>query len=94
MQEMNGDEILSAISGRVSQISEEGNLGKHIKIENENYATVYAHCNDILVQEGNEVKQGDKIATIGNTGNSTGPHLHFEILENGEYVNPLNYLTE
>ena len=91
---MNGDEILSAISGRVSQISEEGNLGKHIKIENENYATVYAHCNDILVQEGNEVKQGDKIATIGNTGNSTGPHLHFEILENGEYVNPLNYLTE
>ncbi len=91
---MSGDEILSAISGRVSQISEEGNLGKHIKIENDNYVTVYAHCNDILVQEGNEVKQGDKIATIGNTGNSTGPHLHFEILENGEYVNPLNYLTE
>ena len=86
---MSGEEIKSAITGRVSEISEEGNLGKHIKIENDKYKTIYAHCNEILVREGDEIKQGDKIATIGNTGNSTGPHLHFEVLKDGEYVDPL-----
>ena len=91
---MSGDEIKSAITGRVSEISEEGNLGKHIKIENNDYGTVYAHCREILVNEGDEVKQDEKIATIGNTGNSTGPHLHFEILKNGEHVNPLDFLPE
>ena len=74
------------------QVSEEGNLGKHVKIENEQYQTVYAHCSEIMVQEGDEIQQGTVIATIGNTGNSTGNHLHLEIRVNGSSVNPQKYL--
>ncbi|MGN1330738.1 MAG: M23 family metallopeptidase [Clostridia bacterium] len=66
-----GDEILSSITGTVIEISEEGNLGKHIKIANEEYTTVYAHCSEILKKQGEEIEQGDVIAKIGSTGNST-----------------------
>ena len=89
---MSGEQIASAISGRVVNVSEDGNLGKHLKIENDEYQTVYAHCNEILVEEGATVNQGDVIATIGNTGNSTGNHLHFEVLKNGEYIDPITVL--
>lgn len=91
---MSGDEIVSAISGTVTQVSEEGNLGKHIKVENQEYQTVYAHCNEILVEEGTEVEQGKVIATIGSTGNSTGNHLHFEVIKDGEYIDPLTVLEK
>lgn len=89
---MNGDSILSAITGTVVSVSEEGNLGKHLKIENDEFQTVYAHCSEILVEDGSTVNQGDIIATIGNTGNSTGNHLHFEVLKNGEYIDPITVL--
>lgn len=66
-----GDNIVSAINGHVIEVSEEGNLGKHIKIQNENYITIYAHCSEILKVTGDEVKQGEIIAKVGSTGNST-----------------------
>lgn len=66
-----GDDIVSAINGHVIEVSEEGNLGKHIKIQNESYITVYAHCSEISKIVGDEVKQGEIIAKIGSTGNST-----------------------
>ena len=55
--------------------------------------TKYAHCSELLVSAGQEVKQGDVIAKVGSTGDSTGPHLHLEVLVDGQYLNPL-YFTD
>lgn len=72
-----GEEIVSGITGTVVEVSEEGNLGKHIKIENEAYTTVYAHCSEILKKPGEKVLQGEVIAKIGSTGNSTRKSFTF-----------------
>lgn len=50
--------------------------------------TRYAHCNKIIVKEGAEIEQGQKIAEVGETGRATGPHLHFEVRRSGRVVNP------
>ena len=50
--------------------------------------TVYAHCKEILVNEGDYINQGQEIAKVGETGNATGPHLHFEIRKENRFVNP------
>ena len=55
-------------------------------------STLYGHCQSLNVSVGENVSQGDVIAYCGSTGNSTGPHCHFEVRENGEPVNPLSYL--
>ena len=55
--------------------------------------TLYAHGSEILVQEGQIVKQGEQVLKVGSTGYSTGPHAHFEIRINGQYVNPIDYLN-
>lgn len=65
--------------------------GKYVVLDHGGgFTSTYAHCDDIYVSVGQEVSQGDTIATVGNTGYSTGPHLHFEIRENGEPLNPLD----
>lgn len=56
------------------------------------YKTRYGHLRDILVTEGMRVRRGQNIATIGNSGKSTGPHLHYEIMYKGSYVNPANFM--
>ena len=83
-----GTPIYAAMDGTVTVSSEEGEYGKHIDIENGEVLTRYAHCSKLLVKEGQKVKQGDKIAEVGSTGNSTGPHLHFEIRRENRTVNP------
>ena len=83
-----GTAIYAAMEGTVTVASEEGEYGKHIDITNGDVLTRYAHCSKLLVKEGQYVKQGDKIAEVGSTGNSTGPHLHFEIRRDNRVVNP------
>jgi murein DD-endopeptidase MepM/ murein hydrolase activator NlpD len=55
------------------------------------YQTFYAHCKDILVKKGQKVKRGQVIATVGNTGKSTAPHLHYEVKKGGKPIDPINY---
>lgn len=83
-----GTTIIASMEGIVTQVSSEGDYGKHIRIENNDVTTLYAHCNEILVNEGDYIMQGQEIATVGETGNATGPHLHFEIRKEDRYINP------
>ena len=67
-----------------------GGYGKTVIVEHENgRESVYAHCDQIYVQPGDVLKAGEKIAEVGSTGVSTGNHLHFEMRENGQAIDPL-----
>ena len=83
-----GDDIICAMDGTVTTSSSEGDYGKHIRVENGEITTLYAHCSKLLVAEGDNVKQGQKIAEVGQTGRATGPHLHFEIKRENRFINP------
>lgn len=83
-----GTTVVSAMEGKVSVVSDEGEYGTHVKIVNKDVTTIYAHCSKILVKKGQTIKKGQKIALSGNTGKTTGPHLHFEIRRSGRSVNP------
>jgi len=83
-----GTSIKAAISGTVKVAEENSEYGKFIKIVNGDVMTVYAHCQKLKVKVGDKVKTGQTIATVGSTGNSTGPHLHFEIRFENRFINP------
>ena len=69
--------------------------GNYIKIRHSNsFVTAYLHLSEIYYQIGEKVKAGFIIAKSGNTGNSTGPHLHFSVTENGNYINPIRFLND
>ena len=87
-----GTKIKSATEGEVVLVSEEGDYGKHIKVQIGEVSIIYAHCNQFYVNQGDKVVQGQEIAEVGSTGNSTGPHLHFEIRYSERTVNPQSIL--
>ena len=87
-----GTKILSATDGEVVLRSEEGDYGKHLKIQIGEVSIIYAHCNQLYVEQGQTVKQGQEIAEVGSTGNSTGPHLHFEIRYQERVIDPQKIL--
>ena len=87
-----GTKIKSATDGQVVLASEEGDYGKHIKVQIGEVSIIYAHCNSLYVKEGDMVTQGQEIAEVGSTGNSTGPHLHFEIRISERTVDPQKIL--
>ena len=91
-----GTDILAGHDGTVTLAGEAGGYGLCVAIEGEAYeghtlTTKYGHCSQLLVSAGQEVKAGDVIAKVGSTGNSTGPHLHLEVLVDGQYLNPLYF---
>jgi len=84
-----GTQIKSAITGTVVEVKKSNvSFGNFVRVKNADIITTYAHCSTIKVKEGDKVKQGDVIALSGNTGKSSGPHLHFEVTKDGRYVDP------
>ena len=89
-----GTPVYASCGGTVAKAGWGSGYGYVVYINHEDgRQTRYGHLSKVLVSAGQKVKQGDKIALSGNTGVSTGPHLHFEILINGSQVNPLKYLN-
>ena len=87
-----GTPILAAGDGRIAQLGRNGAYGKYVRIRhNSAYQTAYAHLNGYAagLGVGSRVRQGQIIAYVGSTGRATGPHLHYEIIENGRQINPL-----
>lgn len=90
---VNGQKVVAAADGKIMTVKLlDYSYGHHVWINHgDNVATLYAHMSRIIVREGQLVKQGQVIGYVGSTGNSTGPHLHFGLLINGKFVNPINY---
>jgi len=89
-----GSAILASAAGVVTTSTYSKSAGNYIVIAHGNgISTVYMHCSALLVSVGETVEQGEKIAKVGSTGYSTGNHLHFGVIKNGSYVNPLNYIS-
>ena len=88
-----GTPIRAIHDGRVVSAGDAGSYGLCVVIEDEKgYQSRYAHCSSLSVSAGQEVKRGDVIAAVGSTGNSTGPHLHLEIMLDGKYLNPYYFV--
>ena len=88
-----GTSIFSAASGVVTKVTNKADYGLSVEVDHRNgYVTHYAHVLEVLVKKGDIVKQGQGIAKVGNTGRSTGPHLHFEVIKNGKTINPSKLL--
>lgn len=88
-----GTPIVAALDGVVTHAGWLGGYGNCVMISHGNgVVTLYGHGNKVLTEVGKQVKQGETIMELGSTGNSTGPHCHFEVRINGNYANPLNYV--
>lgn len=88
-----GSPIYAADSGTVYFAGDGGGYGNLVKVDHGNgMQTYYAHCSSLLVTSGQKVSRGEKIALTGSTGNSTGPHLHFEVIINGKCIDPAGML--
>ena len=86
-----GTTVYAAHDGTVTAASYDSHYGNYVVIEKDGYTTKYAHMDTLSVSAGQTVEKGAVIGTTGNTGSSTGSHLHIECLYDGEYYNPLFY---
>lgn len=88
-----GAPIVAPATGRVISVTNEPGYGNTFQIDHGNgIVTKFAHCSRIVVHVGQQVTRGQLIATVGNTGLATGPHLHYEVHVNGQPVDPLKYV--
>ncbi len=90
-----GSPIYATGDGIVNWAGDKTGYGLVVEVTHESgLATRYAHASAVLVKEGDRVSKGQQIARVGTTGRSTGPHLHFEVLRNGQAINPAPYLHQ
>ncbi len=89
-----GSDIGAFAAGTVEFTGQSDGYGLYLQLDHGNgVKSFYAHCSRICVRQGQQVTLGEKIAEVGNTGNATGPHLHFQIKLNDTWLNPLYYIT-
>nr|WP_326184998.1 M23 family metallopeptidase [uncultured Oscillibacter sp.] len=89
-----GTAINCFADGVVTAVGESSSYGKYCIVAHAGgYSTLYAHCSRVTASSGAAVTEGQKIAEVGETGMATGPHLHFEIQQNGTYLNPIYYVA-
>lgn len=89
-----GTEVLAVSDGEVIEINTSPTYGNYIKFNATNdYIVMYAHLEKALVAEGEKIKQGQVVALSGDTGLSTGPHLHYTIWKDEETINPINFVN-
>lgn len=89
-----GSPILAAYNGTVSAAGTSSTMGNYCMINHgDGLYTIYMHATEMFVHQGQEVSRGQQIGTVGSTGRSTGPHLHFSVRINGNYTSPWNYLS-
>lgn len=87
-----GAPVYAAAAGTVTAASYDARVGYYVALDHGNgVATTYANCDSLLVKRGNTVRRGQTIAAVGSSGLSTGPHLHFRVLENDKDSNPLEF---
>ena len=87
-----GAPVACFADGTVGTVGESNILGNYVTVNHEGgFSTLYAHCSAITASAGQSVKKGDAIAKVGSTGNATGSHLHFEVHDGEEYLNPVYY---
>lgn len=88
-----GSDVITVAAGIVTFAGERNGYGILVEINHGNgYVTRYGHNSKVLVKPGDRVLKGQRVALVGSTGRSTGPHVHFEVLRNGEVVNPAQYI--
>ena len=87
--------VKSLAGGVVVYAGERQGYGKLVEIDHANgYVSRYAHHRELLVSEGMVIQKGDSVGIMGDTGRSTGPHVHLEVLKNGKNVNPARFLVK
>jgi murein DD-endopeptidase MepM/ murein hydrolase activator NlpD len=89
-----GTPIKSSSAGTVVKVGEDETYGKYVIVRSGKYDVIYAHCRKIIVEERQKVQQGEIIGEVGDTGITSGPHLHFEIQEDGRPVSPMEMLIK
>lgn len=90
-----GTAVVCFADGVVTAIGDSVSFGKYCTVEHANgFTTLYAHCSKITATAGSAVRMGDKLAEVGSTGQSAGPHLHFALQREGVYLNPVYYVAE
>lgn len=90
----NGTPIIATANGTIKVVgNQKSGMGKYVTINHGfGFQTRYGHLSKITVKRGQKVKRGDVIGMMGSTGYSTGPHLHYEVIRNGKFLNPHNYI--